>query len=308
MNIGQIRYFVSVYEEGSFSRGAKKLFVTVQAASKAIADLEREIGAPLFERKSRGIAPTSLGGSFYLKAIEVLRGFEELERFASSAAVGESIGGAPKVDPLSQHALDLVLCTPDFRGYEYVLVNIASYIKKSIGLNVNVRLALTTDGIEQLRQGNADALITIGKFETPETDCVPLLQAPTGVALANSHPLAPQETVGITQLGPYPALIANDVEMTRIIYDLYRKRGLLSPAETMLDESDFDDAFSNRFGAIFCVGLPTLTDDQRGFVVRPIRKEDAIPVPICLVSLKESKSRAYLAAERFLTGAYAPRS
>ena len=40
MNIGQIRYFVAVYQAGSFSQAAKAQFITVQAVSKSIADLQ----------------------------------------------------------------------------------------------------------------------------------------------------------------------------------------------------------------------------------------------------------------------------
>ena len=42
MNIKQIRYFVDVFESGSFSIAAKTCGVTVQAVSKAIHELETD--------------------------------------------------------------------------------------------------------------------------------------------------------------------------------------------------------------------------------------------------------------------------
>lgn len=83
MNIGQIRYFVAVYQAGSFSQAAKAQFITVQAVSKSIADLESEIGRELFERRSRGVEPTPFGTAFYQKAVNALVSFDELQAFAT---------------------------------------------------------------------------------------------------------------------------------------------------------------------------------------------------------------------------------
>ena len=64
LNIKQIRYFAAVVEHGSLSAAAKGQYVTVQAVSKAIADLERELGQSLFVRESRGVHPTPFGKAF----------------------------------------------------------------------------------------------------------------------------------------------------------------------------------------------------------------------------------------------------
>ena len=61
MNIKQITYLAAVIEHGSLSAAAKGQYVTVQAVSKAIADLERELGQSLFVRESRGVHPTPFG-------------------------------------------------------------------------------------------------------------------------------------------------------------------------------------------------------------------------------------------------------
>lgn len=44
MNINQVKYFVTVYEQGSISTAARGHNVSAQAVSKAISDLEREYG------------------------------------------------------------------------------------------------------------------------------------------------------------------------------------------------------------------------------------------------------------------------
>ena len=51
-----LRYFVEVARTGSISDASARLHVAVSAISRQIAKLENETGAPLFERRPRGMA------------------------------------------------------------------------------------------------------------------------------------------------------------------------------------------------------------------------------------------------------------
>ena len=103
MNIKQIKYFMSAAQHDSLSAAAKEQYVTVQAVSKAIADLERELGSQLFIRESRGVKLTTFGAQFYQKAEGALRSFAELETFAQNYAANNV-----------KCSLRLMLCTPRF--------------------------------------------------------------------------------------------------------------------------------------------------------------------------------------------------
>ena len=49
MNIKQVRYYVEAVSKGSLSAAAKDMYVTVQAISKAIVNLEKELDCDLLE-------------------------------------------------------------------------------------------------------------------------------------------------------------------------------------------------------------------------------------------------------------------
>lgn len=61
MDLNQLRGFVTVAEEGSFTQAAKKLFVTQPALSLQIKGLEESLGEKLFERQGRTIRLTPAG-------------------------------------------------------------------------------------------------------------------------------------------------------------------------------------------------------------------------------------------------------
>ncbi len=55
MDIRVLRYFLAVAEEESFSRAAEVVFTTQPNLSRQMAELEGEIGKPLFVRESRRV-------------------------------------------------------------------------------------------------------------------------------------------------------------------------------------------------------------------------------------------------------------
>lgn len=60
-NLIDLRLFVAVADAGSVSRGAEACFLAPSSASLRIKALEESLGAPLFERKPRGVALTRPG-------------------------------------------------------------------------------------------------------------------------------------------------------------------------------------------------------------------------------------------------------
>lgn len=292
MNIGQIRYFVAVYQAGSFSQAAKAQFITVQAVSKSIADLEHEIGHELFERRSRGVEPTPFGTMFYQKAAKTLTAFDDLQAFALG-----------KTDSPADRLLRLGLCAPQFRNDDQARTNIAAFIGSRIDAPADVALISGYEGLELLRKGELDALITIGRLDTPHTDCVPVLNTPTAVSMVRDHPLASRKAVTLDELAGYPVIVDSDLDyFNESILATYVERGLKSERFHPKTREEVLPHFFERQGYAFCVGQAALADDRFGSVIVPIDPADAVEVPICLVTSKYAKSPLYMKAEIALVG------
>ncbi len=72
MDIAALKTFLTVTEEGSFSRAAERLFITQPAVSKRITSLESELNAQLFDREGRRIRLTEAGQLLLPNAQEIV--------------------------------------------------------------------------------------------------------------------------------------------------------------------------------------------------------------------------------------------
>ena len=71
-----LRYFVAVAEDLHFTRAAERLFISQPALSKQIRMLERQLGAPLFDRGRDGVRLTPVGEALLPHARAVLAAWD----------------------------------------------------------------------------------------------------------------------------------------------------------------------------------------------------------------------------------------
>lgn len=72
MDIHQLRVFVSVYKNKSFSRASEQMHLTQPTISDHIRSLEQEFECRLFDRLGRGIMPTPEAEALYLHAVDII--------------------------------------------------------------------------------------------------------------------------------------------------------------------------------------------------------------------------------------------
>ncbi|MEL6520814.1 MAG: LysR family transcriptional regulator [Pseudomonadota bacterium] len=74
-----MKYFVAVFEEGSFSAGAQRVNATQSGLSMHVRQLEERFQVQLLNRSSTGVTPTEVGRRFYRDAVRVLHAATEAE-------------------------------------------------------------------------------------------------------------------------------------------------------------------------------------------------------------------------------------
>ncbi len=88
MELRHLRYFLTVAEELHFARAAEKLHMDQSPLSRAIKDLEDELGAKLFTRTARNIRLTHAGKVFLERVPRIFEALEQARDGAKSAASG----------------------------------------------------------------------------------------------------------------------------------------------------------------------------------------------------------------------------
>lgn len=96
VELRQLRYFVEVAEREHISEAAEHLHVAQSAISRQIANLEEELGTPLFERIGRNVKLTPVGKIFLEHCITALKGIDfaakQVEEFLDPAKGTIKIG------------------------------------------------------------------------------------------------------------------------------------------------------------------------------------------------------------------------
>lgn len=79
MEIRTLKVFVEVVRQGGFSRAAKTVFATQSTVSRAIKQLEGELGLQLLDRAGGQLKLTSAGEIVYRRALKILSQGEDLK-------------------------------------------------------------------------------------------------------------------------------------------------------------------------------------------------------------------------------------
>lgn len=80
MDIRDLRYFVAVAQNLNITQAAEQLFISRQALSKSIHNLEEECGSELFLRCHGKLQMTHLGQNLLEKSFPILDSFNDLEK------------------------------------------------------------------------------------------------------------------------------------------------------------------------------------------------------------------------------------
>lgn len=184
-----LRYFVAVAEELNFARAADRLGISPPPLSRAIRQLETELGAVLFERTTHSVSLTQAGEVLLVEARFALAALEAAGRRARRAAAPE-----PKL------AL-AVKADGDAGLLEGIL---ARYASDPAALPVAVRLCAWHEQSRLLCRGEADVALVYEPYDRTGLDTEDLAAEPRVAALAVSHPLAARAAVRLADLGLRP--------------------------------------------------------------------------------------------------------
>ena len=185
LEVRQLRYFVAVAEELHFGRAAGRLGMAQPPLSRAIRDLERQLGVTLLERTTRQVRLTAAGEVLLRDARTALEAVTAAARRARQA-------GRPS--PRLRVALKA-----DVDGGLLPQI-LDAYCAGDAALPPELVLGGFGEQPQALRDGRADVGLLLCPFDDRGLDSEPLLTEPLLAALAAADPLAARTRLCLADL------------------------------------------------------------------------------------------------------------
>lgn len=187
MDIRQIEYFTEVAKYLSFTKAASSLHVSQPSISKAIQNLEAELGVPLFYRSSKQLELTDAGQAVLVNAQHVLAAFKNLR--------------SELTDLMELKKGEIRIGIPPIVGVEFFSKLISLYKEK----HPYIEIKLTEVGTKKIRQGVEEGELDIGLIcnlciPNDQLETISVLKDPLMLIVHKDHPLATLPTIDMAQL------------------------------------------------------------------------------------------------------------
>ncbi|WP_271176050.1 LysR family transcriptional regulator [Leifsonia poae] len=192
MELRDIEIFLTLAEELHFGRTAEKLYISAPRVSQSIAQQEKRIGAPLFERTSRKVTLTPLGVQLRddLEAgyRRILKGVEDARNTAHHGPETLTFG---VMGPMWQ---DLAPMTAVFRS-------------RFPQVDFRLREIRIDDPFTPIRNGDIDVALLWLPVEEPDLHVGPTaFTEPIVLMVGPAHELAGRASVSLEELAAYDIL------------------------------------------------------------------------------------------------------
>ena len=214
MEMHQVRYFLALSRTLNFTRAAEECHVAQPSLTRAITQLEDELGAELF-RRERNLTHLSEFGQRMLPMLQ-----QCYDSAASAKALASSLKKGA-VAPLSiaiSTAVDLALLVPD----------LTELMRAFKGLELRFLRGGREQILEWLKKGEADIAIAGPLGEAWERlDTWPLFTERFLLAVSAEHPLAERKSVDLADLVQERLLLRTYCELVQEFTDLLASRQVL---------------------------------------------------------------------------------
>jgi DNA-binding transcriptional LysR family regulator len=206
MELRHLEYFVAVAEEHSFTRAAERVHISQSGVSAQIRQLEREVGAQLFDRSARTATLTVAGKAALGHARAALAATDALTQ-----AVGEVtdlIRGRLTVGMVIGCTL-----TPLFDA-------LAAFHQAHPGVEISLLEGNSDRLVDGVHAGTIDLALIGAAATTPDgLAALTLITERLVTAVPPSHPLAGRRRVTLRDLAAYPVVCMPTGTGLRTLFD-----------------------------------------------------------------------------------------
>jgi DNA-binding transcriptional LysR family regulator len=279
LKLRDLHILLVVALRGSMAKAAAELAISQPAVSRAIAEMEHELGLRLLDRGRNGIEPTAYGRALIKRGVtifdELTQGLQELE-FLADPTIGQlRIGSSESV------AAGLLPAVID------------RFSRQHPGIRLNVsQTVLSTTHYRELRERNIDLLL--GWIPTPfaEEDLVAerVLKDPSGVVVGRQSKWVRFSRLSLADLADETWILPPpDTFPGSATANLFRESGLnmpRTPLTTLSIHLCCRLAATGRFVTLLPSSIVRFSGRDLSLKMLPVKLPRRPPVQVAIVTLK----------------------
>jgi DNA-binding transcriptional LysR family regulator len=262
LELTRLKVFREVASLGSFTKAAETLGYAQPSISHHVAQLERELGAQLFERQARRVRLTPAGQVFLGHVRSVLVQLADAEReVAETAGAG---GRSLRVAAFPTAAATLMPSA------------VAAFRDASPGVDLRLTEGDPPESGPALVAGDHDLALVydypaLGAAQEPGIDLEPLFVDHMALALPAAHPLAGADSIGLDALRQEPWLAPHS-SLCRDAFDFACRSAGFAP-QVVSETNDYmamQGLVAAGVGVALLPRLAVAMSRRRGVVLLPL--------------------------------------
>lgn len=212
MTLQQLKYVVTVAENASLTKAAGALYISQPSLTKAIKELETEMGITIFDRTNKGISVSKDGEEFLAYARQVMEQAALLEeKYKNHAKVKREFCVSTQHYSFAVNAfVDLIKsCESDLYDFSiretqtYEIIEDVARMKSELGI---------------LYYNEFNQTILMREIAANDLKFTELFTAKPHIFVSSVHPLAKRSSVKMEELAPYPYLSFEQGERNSFYY------------------------------------------------------------------------------------------
>lgn len=208
MNTLYLKYVLEVERSGSISQAAQNLFMAQPNLSKAIKDLEGELGYSIFNRNSSGVTVTERGGEFLYHARKMMEQVAEIEKLSKRTDVQSR-----------QFKISIPRGSYIANGFTAFVADL--HITHGMDITINETNALQTISnvadrgynMGIIRYQVSDEEVFKSRLKNNKLEQETLWEFEYVLVMSNEHPLATKEKICVEDLRDYMKITHGDIEI-----------------------------------------------------------------------------------------------
>lgn len=228
MNLTHLKYIAEVEKTGSITKAAQNLYMGQPNLSKAIKELEEEMGFAVFKRTTKGVEPTQKGREFLEYAKKLLSQIDEIESIFKP----------------NSNSLRLSITIPRATYCSVAFTKFLGSLNRDERMKIYFRESDAITAINDVAGGESDIAVIrfqemyrdyfMALLSEKGLDSNPLYNFEMRLLMSKNHPLAKYDDIPYHLLSEYTEVCNGDYDLKGIsVSKIKRNTQIEAPAKSI---------------------------------------------------------------------------